>query len=63
MARNFSPGIEFWLLQPPVTGDERYPGEVIIPIQVIISPVTASLQDQIDITITELGGTATGTAV
>jgi len=48
------------MLQPPVKGDERYPSVVSIPIQVTISPVGSDLQDAADVTITVLGGTATG---
>lgn len=50
------------MLQPPVKGDERYPGVVSIPIQVTISPVGSDFQDAVDVTVTVLGGTATGMA-
>ena len=62
MDNPLSPEIVFRMLQPPVKGDERYPGVVNVPIQVTISPVHAVLQAQIDVTVMVLGGTATGTA-
>ena len=47
------------MLEPPTKGDERRPGVVNVPIQVTISPVGAVLQEDIVVTITVVGGTAT----
>ena len=51
------------MLEPPTKGDERRPGvmnPVNVPIQVTISPVGAVLQEDIVVTVTVVGGTATG---
>ena len=48
------------MLELPNNGDERSPGNVTIPIQVTISPTDAVLQEDIVVTVTAVGGTATG---
>ena len=50
------------MLEPPTKGDERRPGPmnpVNVPIQVTISPVGTVLQENIVVTVTVDGGTAT----
>ena len=48
------------MLEPPTKGDERRPGVVNVPIQVTISPLGAVLQENISLTVTVIGGNATG---
>lgn len=48
------------MLEPPSGGDERSPGEVFVPIQISIFPIHAVLQEDINVTVTVVGGTATG---
>ena len=52
--------IVFRMLEPLTKGDERRPGEVFVPIQISIYPIHAVLQEAIRITVTAVGGTATG---
>ena len=52
--------IVFRMLEPPCDGDERTPGEVFVPIQISISPIHAVLREDINVTVTAVGGTATG---
>ena len=48
------------MLEPLTKGDERHPGVVNVPIQITISPVSAVLKEDIDVTVTVVGGTASG---
>ena len=48
------------MLEPPTKGDERRPGVVNVPIQVTISPVGTVLKEDINVTVTVVGGTASG---
>ena len=48
------------MLEPLTKGDERRPGVVNVPIQVTISPVSAVLKKDINVTVTVVGGTASG---
>ena len=50
------------MLPPPVSGNERRPGFVNLPIQVSVSPITAQLGSDIVVMVGVLGGTATSMA-
>ena len=52
----------FAMLPPPVSGNERRPGFVNLPIQVSVSPITAQLGSDIVVMVGVLGGTATSMA-
>ena len=57
---SFPVEIVFRMLEPLTKGDERRPGDVFVPIQISIYPIHAVLQEDISVTVTAVGGTATG---
>lgn len=48
------------MLPPTDQADERYPGVINVPIQISLDPVTTVLQNEVDVFVSVVGGTATG---
>lgn len=48
------------MLPPMDQADERYPGVINVPIQISLDPVTTVLQNEVDVFVSVVGGTATG---
>ena len=48
------------MLPPTDQANERYPGVIDVPVQIALHPVTAVLQENVDVFVSIVGGTATG---